>query len=111
MRGYIVDILAGKDVPPPLVHKESAVDPAALADYPAAYELSPTSSLIITREGDQLFAEAPGAWRMPIFAEGGDRFFAKALEIQVQFVRSGRGQVTSMIVIQPDAGDRLAVRK
>lgn len=111
MRAYLVDILTGKEVPAPVVHREILIRPSVLADYAATYALSPTSTIIITREEDQLYAEASGAWRLPIFAEAEDRFFAKGLEVQFEFVRDGRGKVTSVVMMQPEADNRLGVRK
>jgi hypothetical protein len=93
------------------VHREILVRPSVLADYAATYALSPTSTIIITREEDQLYAEASGAWRLPIFAEAEDRFFAKGLEVQFEFVRDGRGKVTSVVMMQPEADNRLGVRR
>ena len=39
----------------------------------------------ITREGDQLFAQATGQGKAPIYAESDRRFFYKVVDAQITF--------------------------
>ncbi|WAC49380.1 serine hydrolase [Asticcacaulis sp. SL142] len=100
MRNNLVAVMSGKDAPAPVVHKEVPINTAVLPDYPGTYELSPSRTIVITLEGTQLFAESPGQWRLPVFPEAENRFFAKALEVQFEFVRGADGKVASMILHQ-----------
>ncbi len=57
----------GGEVPNPKEHKEISVDPKLFDRYVGQYQLAPTFILTITREGDQLFAQATGQSKAEIF--------------------------------------------
>jgi serine-type D-Ala-D-Ala carboxypeptidase/endopeptidase len=89
--------------PPPRDHKEVPVDPKLLDLYVGHYQLAPTFALAITREGNQLFAQATGQSKAPIFAEGNQEFFYKVVDAQITFETDTSGQATGLTLHQNGA--------
>lgn len=86
--------------PPPKVRKEVAVDAKILDNYLGRYEIMPTFIIEITREGDQLFAQASGQPRFPLFAESEREFFFKVVDAQITFEVDEKGRATSLVLHQ-----------
>lgn len=76
------------------------LDPSVLEKYAGTYDLSPTSSLTFTVEGNQLFGAMNHQGKTPVFAESETRFFLKMADVQIDFVKDGKGQVTGLVVHQ-----------
>jgi hypothetical protein len=90
-------------VPQPKEHKEVAVDPKLFDGYVGQYQLAPNFILTITREGDQLFAQATGQPKFQIFAEGVRDFFYKVVDAQITFDTDSSGRATSLTLHQNGA--------
>lgn len=88
------DINAGK---PALV-----VDQKIYAAYAGQYELGPGFVITITEEKGKLLGEAPGQPKVELFPESETRFFLKAANIQITFVKDERGAVSGLILRQND---------
>ncbi len=73
---------------------------ATLAAYVGTYQLAPVFSIAITREGTQLFAQATGQSRLPIFAEKPDEFFLRVVDAQLTFTRDAAGAVAGVVLRQ-----------
>ena len=86
--------------PIPSARQEIKLDPATLDGYLGEFELAPGFVLAVTREGDQLFAQATGQPRFPLFAESPDRLFLKVVDAVLEFQRDGDGKVTGLILHQ-----------
>lgn len=71
-----------------------------LEAYVGQYELAPDFVITITKEGDQLYAQATGQSRLELFAESETKFFLTAVEAQISFVKDEKGQVTELILHQ-----------
>jgi D-alanyl-D-alanine carboxypeptidase len=84
-------------VPPPL--KEVAVDPRAFDALVGVYALAPGFDIAITKEGDQLFAQATGQEKLKIYPESTIRFFFKLVDAQIDFVLEG-GRASSLVLHQ-----------
>ncbi len=84
---------------PPKARMEASVPAAVLETYVGEYQLSPTFSIVVTREGGALFVQATNQPKLPIFAESETDFFLKVVDAQVRFVREG-GRVTSLVLHQ-----------
>ncbi len=84
----------------PAERKEIKVDPKILDEYTGEYQLAPNFTITVTREGDKLMGQATGQPRFEIFAESQTKFFLKAVDAQVTFVRDASGKVTHMILHQ-----------
>lgn len=90
----------GDEVELPRVRQVVAIDPKVLPEFVGNYELRPGFILVVTSEGEHLYAQATGQERFEIFAEGKDRFFPQGFEAQLEFVRDPGGQVTSLVLHQ-----------
>lgn len=71
-----------------------------LEAYAGTYALTAQFLLKVTRNGDQLRAQATGQGPLPIYASGVDEFFAKMSGISITFKRDGRGHVTGLVLHQ-----------
>jgi CubicO group peptidase (beta-lactamase class C family) len=93
---------AGTKTNEPLPQERQAIklDPSLYDAYVGDYELAPTFSIAVTREGDQIFAQATGQPKFEIFPESETRFFLKVVDAQVEFVRDADGKVTGLVLHQ-----------
>ena len=82
------------------------VDPKIYDAYVGRYELTPTFSLTIAREGDRLMGHPTGQPPAELFPESETKFFLKVVDAQITFVKDEKGQVTGLILHQ--GGDRRA---
>ncbi len=73
---------------------------ATLESYVGAYALAPTFVMTVTREGEQLFLQATGQPRFPMFAETETRFFLKVVDAQITFVKDEAGKVIELVLHQ-----------
>jgi D-alanyl-D-alanine-carboxypeptidase/D-alanyl-D-alanine-endopeptidase len=72
------------------------------------YQLSPTFSLAITRDGTGLFLQATGQDRFGLFASGRNEFFLRAVDASISFERDGADRVIALILHQGGANQRAA---
>ena len=86
--------------PPPRVRTEISLAPQVLDRYVGEYQLAPTFSITVTREGNALFAQATNQPRFPIFAEKEDQFFLKVVDAQLHFNKDASGNVTGLVLHQ-----------
>jgi CubicO group peptidase (beta-lactamase class C family) len=84
----------------PPVRTLTKVDPAILARYVGTYELTPTFSITITLEGDQLMTEATHQHKHPLFPESNTKFFLKVVDAETEFFIDDKGQATYMVLHQ-----------
>jgi CubicO group peptidase (beta-lactamase class C family) len=80
--------------------QEMKVDAAVLEKYTGRYQLAPSFIVTITRNGDQLYAQATDQPRFEIFAESPREFFLKAVDAQLTFVVDDTGRATSIVLHQ-----------
>lgn len=96
----------GRDITAPRTGAEVAVrteiELAAdvLAQYVGVYEMRPGFDLALRVDGGQVTAQATGQGAFPVFAEAEDRFFARVVDIQIQFVRDAAGNVSGLVLQQ-----------
>jgi CubicO group peptidase (beta-lactamase class C family) len=76
------------------------VDPKILDTYVGRYELAPTFSITVMREGDGLMTQATGQSKVPIYAESETKFFLRVVDAQLTFVKGPDGKVTHLILHQ-----------
>jgi CubicO group peptidase (beta-lactamase class C family) len=84
----------------PKARKEIALPVATLERYVGVYDLAPTFSLTVTREGTRLFTQATGQSKFEIFAEAEDEFFVKVLDAQLSFTKDANGAVVGIVLHQ-----------
>jgi serine-type D-Ala-D-Ala carboxypeptidase/endopeptidase len=96
-------------MPAPKEHKEITVDPKVFDGYVGQYQLAPNFILTITREGDQLFAQATGQPKFQIFPESQRDFFLKVVDAQITFETDSSGRATSL-TLHPNGANMPAKR-
>lgn len=74
------------------------IDPKILDAYVGQYELRPDFIITMTREGDSLMTQATGQPKFELFPESETKFFLKAVDAQVTFVKDDKGAVTHLIL-------------
>jgi hypothetical protein len=95
--------------PLPAPKKEIAVDANIYDLYVGEYELAPGFLLVITKEGDKLMGQAYGQEKVELFPESETKYFLKAADNQIEFLRDGAGKVTGLIFQQ--GGQKISARK
>jgi serine-type D-Ala-D-Ala carboxypeptidase/endopeptidase len=88
---------------PPKVLKEITLDPKILDGYVGRYQLAANFILSITREGDELFAQATGQPKVQIFPQSAREFFYKVVDAQITFETDSTGRASSLTLHQNGA--------
>lgn len=84
----------------PPAHKAVAIDPKTFDAYVGEYELAPDFRLTISRAADRFYLQAAAQPRVEIFPESNTKFFLKAIDAQLTFVKDASGKVTQLILHQ-----------
>jgi CubicO group peptidase (beta-lactamase class C family) len=89
----------------PLTRERVAITlpPEALDGLVGEYALTPEFNITITREGTQLYLQATGQPRFPLYAESENIFFLRVVEAQVAFTRGPDGNATMLTLHQGGA--------
>lgn len=90
-------------LPAPKEHKVITLDPKIFDAYVGQYQLAPNFVLTITRESDQLFAQATGQAKVEIYPESQRDFFYKVVDAQISFEADASGRVTGLTLRQNGA--------
>ncbi len=93
----------------PVTRQIVVVPPEALARHVGRYELAPAFILTITRDGEQLWAQATGQPRFAIYPESETRFFLTDVDAQIDFQSDAAGQTTGLTLLQ--AGRRMPAKR
>jgi hypothetical protein len=95
-------------VPTESERKAVELNPKVYDSYIGQYVLAPNFILTITKEANQLLAQATGQPRLELFPQSETEFFFKGVDAQVTFAQNEKGEVTHLILHQN--GDHLARR-
>ncbi|MCW8849474.1 MAG: serine hydrolase [Melioribacteraceae bacterium] len=87
----------GVDVEKP---KDANVSEEILISYIGNYELFPNFILSITKEENQLYSQATGQAKFPIFPETEKLFYLKVVAAKIEFIMDDSGQTSSLILYQ-----------
>ena len=93
-------LLFGEEAEWPKEHKVVEVDPKIYEAYVGKYELNPNFILTISKENDRLFVQATGQPKFEIFPESETKFFLKAVDAQLSFIKNDQDEVTQLILHQ-----------
>jgi uncharacterized damage-inducible protein DinB len=66
---------------------------SALDAFVGTYELQPGNTLVITRQGAQLFGQIPTRGPVALYAASDTLFFAKTVDAEVEFTKDATGTV------------------
>ncbi len=80
--------------PRPKYEIDESVDPTTFVAYVGRYDLM-GAAMDVALEGDQLTAQLTGQPRYPIYPLGGDKFFWKVVDAQIEFKKDEAGHVVS----------------
>jgi len=87
----------------PVEHTAVQIDSKIFDAYAGEYQLGPDLVIRVFHEGDRFWAQAGEQQRAEIFPESETKFFLKAVDAQITFVKGPTGKVTHLILHQ--AGD------
>jgi hypothetical protein len=73
---------------------------AALQRFVGEYPLAPDFVLAVWRDGDHLFAHAPGQPVVELFPDSPTTFFAPVAGAQIEFQTDTSGEVTGLALLQ-----------
>ncbi len=82
------------------MHLPIEIDTKIYDSYIGEYELAPDFIVTITREDNRIFTQATGQNKFEIYPESKTKFFLKAFDAQVTFVKNEQGKVTELIMHQ-----------
>ena len=82
----------GKPLPAPIQLDTTRLD-AYVGVYEGPFGTNPKATFTVTREGNQLFEELTGGQKLAIFPETDTKFFFKAMDAQLEFIRDASGKV------------------
>ena len=77
--------------------------PVVYDAYVGKYELSPEFVITVVREVNGLSIQATDQPKFEIFAESESKFFLKAVDAQITFVKNEKGEVTHLVLHQNGA--------
>jgi len=80
--------------------KAITLAPSVLARYAGVYQFAVGQTMTISVEGGQLAAQPGGGTALPLLAESETRFFNRDINVVVEFVRDGAGNVAELVVLQ-----------
>ncbi|MCS7337963.1 MAG: DUF1080 domain-containing protein [Verrucomicrobiae bacterium] len=80
----------------PPTRKELTLPRALLDTYAGVYERGRNDTIEIARHGDQLVATLAKV-RFPLFAESETKFFAKTVDLEIEFIKDAQGKVDRLV--------------
>lgn len=93
-------VVFGQPYTVPSARVVAKVDPKIYDAYVGEYQLTPTFSVVVTKEGERLFAQATGQPKFEIFPESETAFFLKVVEAKITFQKDAAGGVTDFVLDQ-----------
>ncbi|GAB3171200.1 serine hydrolase [Telluribacter humicola] len=96
----IATVYGWKEFYKPVIRRVVQVPDEILDTYVGEYELTPDFKVNIRREGHGLKAKATNQPAFDLFAEAQDKFFLKAFDAQIEFVRDSIDKISSIIMHQ-----------
>jgi len=104
--GYLGALAHGDAVQLVSEKKAITVPAAVLARYAGVYQSSNGQTMTVRLEGGQLAAQPTGGNALPLLAESETRFFIRDINVVVEFVRDGAGNVTEVVMLQGTRQER-----
>jgi CubicO group peptidase (beta-lactamase class C family) len=79
---------------------EVAVAEEILEEYAGDYQLSASLTITVVKEGNRLFAQAPGQPKQELFGESQTKFYLKTMPIAIEFRRGTDGKIEKFALFQ-----------
>ena len=90
----------GEEVVLPSERERVEMSAEQLDEYLGTFALAPTFKIEITREGEQLMAQATGQERFPVYPSGDDIFYFEVVEAELHFTRDDAGAISGLVLHQ-----------
>jgi CubicO group peptidase (beta-lactamase class C family) len=103
MTTKILNALYKKPYTLPVARKAITLPEEKLKEYIGEYEINPQLKLAISVKDGNLWAQPTGQSPSTVFAEKEDFFFVKSPEVQLQFKRNEKNEVTGFTLFQGGA--------
>ena len=100
MSNKIISAFYNKPYDLPSVRKAVLLGDEKLKDYVGEYEINPQLQLKLSIKDGQLWAEPTGQKATTVYAEKEDVFYAKSPDVQLQFKRNDKKEVTGFTLHQ-----------
>jgi len=98
--GYLGALAHGDTVQLMSEKKAITLAPSVLARYAGVYQPAVGPTMTFRVEGGQLAAQTGAGTALPLLAESETRFFNRDINVVVEFVRDGAGNVAELVVLQ-----------
>jgi hypothetical protein len=93
--GLAADAFLWQEMKPrPKYEEDKSVDPKSFSAYVGRYDFM-GAVLDVALDGEKLSAQLTGQPRFPIFPSGGNQFFWKVVDAQIEFLNDDNGKFTS----------------
>lgn len=96
----LVEVGLGKTVELPSERKAVALDAKSFEVFVGVYQLAPSFSVTISRDGEHFFAQGSGQPKVEIFPSSPHEFFAKVVDATMRFELDDKGHATTLILHQ-----------
>lgn len=93
-----IDMLAKMGVE--MEQEAVAVSQDDILPYVGSYEIAPGFDIVVTTEGNRIFAQATGQQRFELFPISKTKFFLKVVDAQVEFFENEEGIVDKIVLYQ-----------
>jgi CubicO group peptidase (beta-lactamase class C family) len=76
------------------------IDPESFGPYVGQYQLADRTNFTVTKQGDRLMIRQQQESEIELFSESSTRFFTKAVDAEVAFIKNKDGEVIQMNIYQ-----------
>ncbi len=80
--------------------KEIIIDDLVLQSYVGKYELAPGFLIAVSKDGQQMKAQATGQSQFEIYPKSENSFYLKVVEAQIMFNKNAEGKIESLTLFQ-----------
>lgn len=82
------------------IKQSTSLNDEILEKYVGEYQLTPSLSIVISRDGKHIFLQVTGQPKAEMFAEKEDEFFLKVVEARIIFSKEETGKIVSLTLKQ-----------
>jgi len=104
--GYLGALAHGDAVQLLSEKKAITLAPSVLSRYAGVYQGANGQAITVKVDGAQLALQPPGGNALTLLAESETRFFMRDINLAVEFVRDGAGNVTECVILQGTLQER-----
>lgn len=87
----------------PVMRKEIMLSTDTLKQYIGQYQFSPQFIISVWQKKNELWAQATGQSPFQLYALSQNRFFLKAVEAEIEFVKDAQNRVAALVLYQGEA--------